>query len=134
MRPHDIFWSSSITPLVLGIAPLGFFTQTPSFAHPPFQDSTDAVTGHSYLLHTLCVFVCKRGVISMQNIPSQSALSPDCLSSSVSNLMRRHPIHLPLPASGALRSPHIYSANRIRSDRRLRHIRCYKVCSNHRGL
>ena len=58
----------------------------------------------------------------------------DCLSSSVCNLMRRRSIHLLPRADGARSSPVIYPANRIRSDRQPRHIRCDKGCPTDSGL
>jgi len=62
MRPHVVFWSSGITRLVLGIIPMGFFTRTPSFTNLSFVDAPDPLTGHSYPLHTLHVFVGTRGL------------------------------------------------------------------------
>jgi len=70
----------------------------------------------------------------MQNVPLPSTNSPDCLSSSVCNLIHRCPIHLLPIASGARRSPLIYPSNRIQADGRPQRIRYYQVCSNDRGL
>jgi len=70
----------------------------------------------------------------MQNISLPSTHCSDDLSSSVCNLMRRHPIHLLTLAHGAPRSPSIDPANRIRSQRRPLLIQYYKVSSNDSGL
>ena len=70
----------------------------------------------------------------MQNIPLPSTTSSNRLSSSVCNLICRRPIHLLPLASGARRPPLIYAPNRIRSDRGLRRIRCYKMHSIDSGL
>ena len=95
MRPHFVLFSSGITRLVLGIAPMGFFPQTPSFTNMSFVDAPDPLTGHSYLIHTLRVFVLgPRGLTFMRNVPLPSTHSSDCLSSSVCNLMRYPQIHL----------------------------------------
>jgi len=59
---------------------------------------------------------------------------PDDLSSSVCNLMCRRPIHRPSLVYGARRSPLIYPANRMQSDREPRRMWCYKVCSIDSGL
>ena len=134
MQLHVVFWSSGIIRLVLGIVPIGFFPRTPSFTNLSSVDSPDPLTGHSYRLHTLHDFVGTRGLTFVQNVPLPSTHSSDYLSSSVCNFMRRGPIH-PLPlAYGARRSPLIYPANRIRSDRRPRRIWCYKICSIDSGL
>jgi len=95
MQLHVVFWSSGITLLVLGIFPMGFFPQTLSFTNLSFVDTPDPLIGHSYLLHTLHVFVDTMGLTFMQNVPLPSTHSCDCLSSTVCNLMRRRPIHLP---------------------------------------
>jgi len=84
-----------------------FVPRTPSFANLSFLELPAAVTGHSYLLYALRVFVAKRGLTCMQNVSFPLTHSSDCLSSSVCNLMRRGPIHLLPPASGARRSPPI---------------------------
>jgi len=60
VRLHVIFLTSGITCLVLGLAPMGFLPRTPSFANPSFLESPAPVTWHSYLLHTLRLFVGKR--------------------------------------------------------------------------
>jgi len=134
LQLHVVFWSSGIIRLVLGIVPIGFFPRTPSFTNLSSVDSPDPLTGHSYRLHTLHDFVGTRGLTFVQNVPLPSTHSSDYLSSSVCNFMRRGPIH-PLPlAYGARRSPLIYPANRIRSDRRPRRIWCYKICSIDSGL
>ena len=93
------------------------------------MDAADPLTGHSYLLHTLRDLVRTRGLTFVQNLALASNHSSDCLASSVCNLWRRSPIHLPRPALGARRSPLIYPANRIRPDGRPRRIQCYKMCS-----
>jgi len=113
---------------------MGFFPQTPSFANLSFLESPAPVTGHSYLLRTLCLFVGKRGLTFMENVPLPSSHSPHDLSSSVCNLMRHCPIHLRLLAYGARMSPLIYPANRIRLDGRPRRIQCYRMCSSDSGL
>jgi len=92
-------------------------------------DAPDPLTGHSCRLHTLHDFVGTRGLTFVQNVPLPSTHPFNCLSSSVCNLMRRRPIHLIPPASGAQRSPLRYPANRTRSDGWPRRIRCYKMCS-----
>jgi len=94
MRPHVVFWFSGITRLVLGIVPMGFFPQTPSFTNLSFVDAPDPLTGHSYLLHALHVFLGMRGLTFVQNVPLPSTHASDCLSSSVCNLMHCCPIHL----------------------------------------
>jgi len=108
---------------------MGFFPQTPSVTRLSFVDAPDPLTGHSYFLHTLHVFVGTRGLTYVPNVPLPSTYSPDCLSSSVCNLMRRCPIHLPPLAQGVQRSPLIYPANRTQSDRQPQRIQCYKMCS-----
>jgi len=69
MQPHIVFWSSRITRLFYGIVPVGFFPQTPSFANPSFVDAPYPLTGHSYLLHTLHVFVGTSGLTFMKRVP-----------------------------------------------------------------
>jgi len=113
---------------------MGLFPLTASFTNLSFVDATDPLTGHSYLLHTLQVVVGTRELTLVQNVPLPETHLSDCRSSSLCNLMRHLPIHLPLPAYGARRSPHIYPANRDLSDGRLRHIRCYEMCSIDWGL
>jgi len=134
MQLDLVFLSSGITRLVLGIVPIGIFPRTPSFTNLSSVDSPDPLTGHSYRLHTLHDFVDTRGLTLVRNVPLHSTHSSDCQSSSVCNLMRRHPIHLLSPAYGARRPPPIYPANRIRSEGRPRRIQCYKMCSIDRGL
>jgi len=97
-------------------------------------DAPDPLTGHSYRLHTPHNFVGTRGVTFVQNVPLPSTHSSDYLSSSVCNLMRRRPIHLPPLGLGARRSPLIYPANSIRSVGRPRCIRCYRMCAIDSGL
>jgi len=70
----------------------------------------------------------------VQNVPLHSTHSSDCLSPSVSNLMRRRLIHVLPLAYVARRSPLIYPANRTLSDGRPRRIWCYKMCSIDSGL
>jgi len=134
MQLHVVFWPSGITRLVLGIVPIGFFPRAPSFTNLSSVDAPDPLTGHSYLLHNLHVFVGTRGLTFVQNVPLLSTHYSDCLSSSLCNLMRHHPIPLPSHAQGARMSPLIYPANRIRSDGWPRPIRCYKMCSIDSGL
>jgi len=94
MQLHLVFWSSGITRLVLGIVPIGFFPQTPSFTNLSSVDAPDPLTGHRYLLHTLHDFVSTSGLTFVQNVPLLMTDSSDCLSSSVCNLMSPRPIHL----------------------------------------
>jgi len=101
MKPHVVFLSAGITRLVLRIVPIGFFPRTPSFSNLSFVDAPDPPTGHSYLHHTLQVFVGMRGLTFLQPVPLPSTHSSDCLSSSVCNLMHRRPIHLHAPEQGA---------------------------------
>ena len=77
---------------------MGFFPQSPSLTNRSFVNSPDPVTGHSQLLHTLPVFVGKRGVTWIQKVPLPSTDTSDCLSSSVSNIRYLPPIHVPLSA------------------------------------
>jgi len=113
---------------------MGFFPRSPSFTNLSFLELPAPVTGDSYLLHTVRVFVGKRGLTYMQNIVSPSTYCSDGICSIVGDFIRRLPIHMLQPAYGARRSPLIYPANRIRSYGRLRHIRCYKLCHNDNGL
>jgi len=113
---------------------MGFFPRTQSFTNLPFVDAPDPLTGHSYLLHTLHVFVGTRGLTFVQNVPLPSTYYSDSQSSSVCNIMRCCPIHLPSAAYGAGRSPLIYAANRIRSEGRPRCVPCYRMCSIDSGL
>jgi len=134
MPPHIVFWSSGITPLVLGIVPMGSFPRAPSFTNLASVDAPNPLTGHSYHLHTLHDFVGTRGLTVVRNVPLPSTHPYDCLSSRVCNLIRRCPIHLVPLAYGAGRSPLIYPANRIRPVGRPRSIRCFKMCTIHSGL
>ena len=77
---------------------MGFFPQSPSLTNRSFVNSPDPVIGHSQPLHTLPVFVGKRGVTWIQNVPLPSTDFSDCLFSSVSNIRHLSPIHLPLSA------------------------------------
>jgi len=95
MQLYLVFLSSGITRLVLGIVPIGIFPRTPSFTNLSFVDSPDLLTGHSYRLDTLHDFVDTRGLTFVQKVLLLSTHSSDCLSSSVCNLIRRRPIHLP---------------------------------------
>jgi len=113
---------------------MGFFPRTPSFTNLSFVDTPDPLTGHSHHLHTLHVFVGRRGLTFVQNVPLPSTHSSNCLSSRICNLMRRGPIHLLPPAKGARRSPLIYPVNTIWSDGQPRRIRCYKMSSIDNGL
>ena len=94
MQLHLVFLSSGITRLVLGIVPIGFSPRTPSFTNLSFVDAPDPLTGHSYLLQNLHVFVRTRGLTFVQNVPLPLPHYSDCLSSSVCNLMRRRPISM----------------------------------------
>jgi len=67
LQLHHVFWSSGITRLVLGIVPIGFFPQTPSFTNLSSVDAPDRLTGHSYLLHSPHDFVGTRGLTCVQN-------------------------------------------------------------------
>ena len=98
MQLHVVFWSSSITRLVLGIVPMGFFPRTPCFTNLSSVVAPDPLTGHSYLLHTLYNFVSTRGLTFVRNDPLPATHPSDCQSSSVCNLMHRRPIHLPQPS------------------------------------
>ena len=98
MQLHVVFLPSGITRLVLGIVPIGFLPRAPSFPNLSSVDAPDPLTGHSYLLHTLHVFVDTRGLTFVQNVPLPSTHYSDSLSSSLCNLMRRLLIHLPLLA------------------------------------
>jgi len=129
MQPHVGFWSTGITRLVFRIVPIGFFPRIPSFTNLSFVNAPDPLTGHSYLLHTLQVFVGTRGLTFVRNVPLPTTNSPNCLSLSVRSFMRRLPTPLHLPASGAQRPPHIHPGNRVRSEGRPRRIRCYRMCS-----
>ena len=66
MQPHSVFWCFRITRLILGIVPMGFFPRTPFFISLSFVDAPDPLTGHSYHLHTLHVFVGLRGLTFVQ--------------------------------------------------------------------
>ena len=94
MRLDVVFWPSGITRLVLGIIPMGLFPRTPSDTNLAVVDAPDRLTGNSYRLHTLHVFVGTRG-LTLKNVPLPSTHSSDLLFSSVCNLMLRRPIHLP---------------------------------------
>jgi len=113
---------------------MGFFPRTPSFTNLSFVDAFNLLTGHCNLLDTPRVFVGMRGLTFMRNILLPSTLCSDDLSLTVCNFMRCLPIYLLPLAYGAQRSPLIYPANRIRSVRQLRRIRCYKMCSTDSGL
>jgi len=134
MRLHVVFWSSGITRLGLGIVPVGFFPRTSSFTNLSSVDAPDPLTGHSYRLHTLHDFVGTRGLTFVRDVPLPPTHSSHNPSSNVCNFMCRRPIHLLLVAQGVRRSPLIYPAHRIRSDRRPRRLRCYKTCSIDSGL
>jgi len=134
MQPHLVFWCSSITRLVLGIVPIGFFPRTPSFTNLSSVDSPHPLTGHSYRLHTPYHFGGTGGLTVGQNVPLPSTHSSDSLSSSVCSIMRRHPIHLLPPALRARRSPLIYPEDRILSGGRPRRIWSYRMCSIDSGL
>jgi len=69
MQPHVGFWSTGITRLVFRILPIGFFPRIPSFTNLSFVDAPDPPTGHSYLLHTLQVFVGTRGLTFVRKRP-----------------------------------------------------------------
>jgi len=95
MRLHVAFWSSGITRLVLRIVPIGFLSRTPSGTNLSSVDALNPLTGHSYLLHTLHVFVGMRGVTFLQSVPLLPTHSAEVRSSSVCNLVRRGPKLLP---------------------------------------
>jgi len=124
-----VFWSSGIIRLVLRILPIGLFPRAPSFTNFSSVDAPDPLTGHTYHLHTLRVFVDMRGLTFVKSVPLHTTHSSDCLSSSVCNLWRRCPIHLLPLAQGARRCPLIYPPNGIRPDGRPRRIQCYNMCS-----
>jgi len=95
-----------------------FFPSDSIFYQPVLCGCNQSLTGHSYLLHTIHVFVGTRGLTFVQSVLLLSTHSSQWLSSSVCNLIRHRLIHLPRPGSGARRSPLIYLVNRIRSDGR----------------
>jgi len=111
------------------IVPIGLFPQTASFTKLSFVNAPDPLTGHSYHLHNLQVFVGTGGLTFVQDDPLPSTPSSDHLTSSVFNLIRRPPIHLLPPASAARRSPRIYPTNRIPWHRWPWRIWYYKMCS-----
>jgi len=49
MQVHVVFWSSGISPLVLGILPMGFFPRTPSFTILSFVDAPSVRYGAPFL-------------------------------------------------------------------------------------
>jgi len=51
---------------------MGIFPQTPSCTNLSFVDTPNPLTVHSYLLHTLHVFVATRGLTFVQTIPLPS--------------------------------------------------------------
>jgi len=73
---------------------MGIFPGTPSFTNMSFVDSRDPLTAHSYLLHTLRVFVGKRGLTGVQNVLLPATHCSKELSLTVYNLICLHPIHL----------------------------------------
>jgi len=77
---------------------MGFFPHTPAFTNMSFVDSPDPLTGHRYFLHTLPVFVGKRGLTCRQSIRLGLTDLSARVSSSVCNLVRWGPIPVPLPA------------------------------------
>jgi len=84
MQRHVIFWSSSITRLILGIVPMGFFPRTPSCTSLSFVNAPAPLTGHSDHLHTLHVFVGTRGLASCKTCHYlQPTLPTACLRVSV---------------------------------------------------
>jgi len=112
--------------------PVGLFPRTPSCANTSFVDPPNPLTRHSYIVLTLSVFVGMRALTFVRSVPLPLTHPSDCGSSSVCNLMRRHPIHLFRPASRDRGPPLVYPVNGIRSDRWLRRIRSYQLGSNHR--
>jgi len=97
MQLQVVFLASDITQLVLRIVPMGFVPRTPSFTNLSFGDAPDPLTGHSYLLHTLHVFVGTRGLTFVQMSRYLGPTLSTALSLSVSNIMGRSLIHrLPL--------------------------------------
>jgi len=116
------------------MAHICFVPRTPSFANPSLPQSPGPVTGHSYLLHTLRIFVGKRGLTLIQKVPLHMPHPCDGLSSSVCSVMHHCLIHLFPLAYGARRSHLIGPASRIQSEGRPRHIQCYKMCFKDSGL
>jgi len=112
----------------------GCFPSDSIFYQLVLCESADPLTVHSYLLHTLHVFVDMRGIISGQSVLLPATHSSECRSSSVDHIMRRHPIHLPQPVSGAQRSPLTCPANRVRWPAPPQRIRCCKLHSHDTGL
>jgi len=129
MHPHVVFWSSTITRLVLGIVPMGLFPRTASFTNLSSVDTPDPLTGHSYLHQTLHFFVGTRGITFQQKVLLPTTHSSVLRSSSVGNILLHGLTHLLPPAYGARWPPLIYPVNRIRSDRQPRCIRCYNMSS-----
>jgi len=109
---------------------MSLFPRTPSFTNLSFVDALNLLTGHSYLRHTLQVFVGPSGLTLLQIVPLPSTHHSDWLSSSVCNLMRRCPMHLLTLAYGAWKSPLIYPASRILSAGQPRYIPSYLRCSD----
>ena len=109
---------------------MSLFPRTPSFTNLSFVDAPNLLTGHSYLRHTLHVFVRPSGLTLLQIVPLPSTHHSDWLSSSVCNLMRRCPMHLLTLAYGAWKSPVIYPVSRMLSAGRPRYIPSYWRCSD----
>ena len=61
---------------------MGFFPRTLSFTNLSFVDAPDPLTGHSYILHTLQVFVSTWGLTFVENVPLPLSHYSDSLSSS----------------------------------------------------
>jgi len=72
---------------------MAFFPQTLSFTNLSSEHAPDPLTGHSYFLHTLHVFVGTRGLAFVQTVLSLSTQASDWLCSSVCNLMPHRLIH-----------------------------------------
>jgi len=113
---------------------MAVFPPSPCYTNVSFVDSPDPLTGHSYLLHTLHVFVGKRSLTCSHDDPEPSTYIFDMVSLRVCNIMRLCPVHLLLLVYAAPRSPRIYLTNRIQSNRRPGCVACYMIGSNDSGL
>jgi len=116
------------------MAPIVFSLRTTSFTNLSFVDAPNPLTGHSYLIHILPVFVGNAGLTWLENVPFPPTHSSAYLSSRVSTFMRCCLIHLLPPASGAQRSRRIYPAGKIPLDEQPRRIPLYMICSNYDGF
>jgi len=134
MQAHVVFWCSGISQLVLGIVPMGCFPRTPSLTNRSFLNAPDPLTGHRYLLHTPHIFEGTRGQTFVQNVPLPSPYSADCQTSRVCSSMGRCPDSPAFTCLRSRRPPLVYPANRVRSVRWPRSIRCYSIRSIDCGL